>query len=517
MPDKIRKLKISFFLNDRAVSADIFPDDTALKILRARFGLTGTKEGCNEGDCGACTIAIGEMGNGSTAMPGAVLTINGKWEYRAYTSCLLPAARLHGKHVITIEGLAEKDRLHPIQQAMLDHHATQCGFCTPGVIMSLFCLFARNFVPNFVPSQRKLYDALEGNLCRCTGYLSIREAGESLSDTFKLNAGDIKGRILPAYCAKIAKQLESFNKPVEFIEIPKPQEKKCLAYHLPASLEELFDILWKIGETAEYRVICGGTDVMADANVKGAVPKHLVDISQIRGLRFIREEGDKIVIGANTTLTNILESPAVKSRLPLLWASAAQMASLQIRNIATLAGNLAAASAIGDAGTALLALNAVAVLTTKMGERIVPVENFYKGYRQTELCAHEVITAIEVPVINAVWDFQKSAKRSAVDISSVSSGFVAQVEGPVPSAPGRIEGKRIVEARIAYGGVAPTPVLASKTMELLKGKVVDKGLIKRAAQMAESEVTPISDVRGSKEYRGALVRNHLAKHLTKLL
>ena len=163
MTDTIRMMKISFFLNDREVTATIEPGDTALQLLRDHFGLTGTKQGCNEGDCGACTIAIGEWEKGK-----------GKCRYDAYTSCLVPAARLHGRHVITIEGLAAGDRLHPIQQAFLDHHATQCGFCTPGFIMSLFCLFARTAAP----SQHQIAEALEGNLCRCTGYQNIVRAVE---------------------------------------------------------------------------------------------------------------------------------------------------------------------------------------------------------------------------------------------------------------------------------------------------------------------------------------------------
>ncbi|MRR10379.1 xanthine dehydrogenase small subunit, partial [bacterium] len=187
-------------------------------------------------------------------------------------------------------------------------------------------------------------------------------------------------------------------------------------------------------------------------------------------------------------------------------AALSQMASLQVRNAATLAGNLATASPIGDAGTALLALDAAAVLTTKMGERKVPVASFYKGYRQTELCAHELITAVEVPAADAAWDFQKSAKRNAVDITAVSSGFAA-----------RVDGRKVLSARIALGGVAPTPVLARRTMELLAGKTVDAALVAQAAALAASEVEPISDVRGSREYRSALVRNHVVKHLSKLL
>lgn len=489
MPEIVRKNRIAFFLNDREVRAEVFPDDTALEMLRLRFGLTGTKEGCNEGDCGACTVAIGE-------------SRNGKVEYRAFTSCLVPAARLQGKHVITIEGLGTPENLHPIQRAILDHHATQCGFCTPGVVMSLFCLFAKN--PS--PAKGQISEALEGNLCRCTGYLSIMEAGHSLAEKFRLDPGDIKGRILPGYCGDIARKMEHFNQPTELIGVPKPFEKKCLAYHLPDTLDEYFDVIEQINGNSEYRIISGGTDVMVDANIKDAVPGNLIDITHIKELRFIREEAGRIVIGANVTMTEILDDRIIQAKLPLLCSALLQMASLQIRNAATLAGNLATASPIGDAATALLALNAVAILKTRSRERRVPLEDFFKGYRQTALDPHELIKAVEIPIISGFWDFQKSAKRNGVDISSVSSAMTAQTNN-----------RKVTEIRIAIGGVAPTPVLAKGTMEFLQGKSMDTELIEKAARIASSEVTPISDVRGSKEYRNALVRNHVAKHLYKLL
>ena len=490
MPDAIRTMHITFFLNDRKVSAEVLPGETALRLLRERFGLTGTKQGCNEGDCGACTVAIGDWEDGGR-----------KWSYKAYTSCLVPAARLHGRHVITIEGLAVAGALHPIQQAFLDHHATQCGFCTPGCIMSLFCLFSRT--PS--PSPQQIAEALEGNLCRCTGYEAIRDAGRSVAERTVLAAGDIAGRIVPAYCDGVAKQLAGFDQPVGYTEM-KSDGDDCLAYHAPVSLDELFTLLWKIGDCADYRIVNGGTDVMVDANVKGARFKHLVDVTRLPGLRYVRADGPNVAIGANTTLADILDDGTVAANLPLLRATAARMASAQVRNAATLAGNLATASPIGDAAMALLALNATLVLATKMGERTIPVEKFYKGYRQTELCAHELITAIEVPAQTGAWDFQKSAKRAAVDISSVSSAMVA-----------RLDGKTVAEIRIACGGVAPTPVLLTTTMALLQGKQVKGTLVEQAAQAAAAEVAPISDVRGSKEFRGALVRNHVVKHLSTLL
>ena len=488
MEENIQKLAISFFLNGVETEAVIFPDTTVLNLLREQYGLTGTKEGCAEGDCGACTVAVGEIENGKPL-------------YRAYNSCLMPAARLHGRHLVTIEGLAVGELLHPIQQGILDHHGTQCGFCTPGVIMSLFCLFASKTQPDAGDIQT----ALEGNLCRCTGYRSIRQAALSVSEQHRnIPRGGAK-KMLPDYFSAIDEKLKTFNAKVSLIAEQKPAEKNCLAYHRPATLAELFDILTRIGDCADYRLIAGGTDVMVDVNVKGASYKNLVDLSTVEGLRFIDDRGNCVAIGANATLNNIIASPLITAKVPLLRQTASKMASEQIRNTATLAGNMANASPIGDGATALLALGATLVLRDKSGQRKMPIEKFYLGYKKTGLCSHEIIEAIEVPVTNTRCEFIKTAKRSAVDIASVSSALVIELEGAT-----------VKSARLAFGGVAPTPVLAPKTAQFLCGRKLDEETISHAADLAVTETSPIGDVRGGQEFRKQLVRNHVVRHLTAL-
>jgi xanthine dehydrogenase small subunit len=488
MEENIQKLAISFFLNGAEAKAEIYPDATVLNLLREQFGLTGTKEGCAEGDCGACTVAIGEIENGKPV-------------YRAYNSCLMPAARLHGRHVVTIEGLAAGELLHPIQQGILDFHGTQCGFCTPGVIMSLFCLFASKPEPN----SDEIHTALEGNLCRCTGYRSIRQAALAVSEQNRSGPRGGANKMLPGYFSAVTEKLKTFDATVALIAEQKPAEKNCLAYHRPGTLAELFDILTGIGDCAGYRLIAGGTDVMVDVNVKGASYKNLVDLSTVGGLRFIEDHGNCVAIGANATLNDIIASPLITAKVPLLRQTASKMASEQIRNSATLAGNMANASPIGDGATALLALGATLVLRDKSGQRKMPIESFYLGYKKTGLCSHEIIEAIEVPAGGARCEFIKTAKRSAVDIASVSSALVIGLEGGI-----------VKTARLAFGGVAPTPVLAPKAAQFLCGRALDEGTIKRAADLAVTETSPIGDVRGGREFRKQLVRNHVIRHLAAL-
>lgn len=484
----MQNLTIHFFINGRPFSLPVAPGRTALDLIRNGLGLTGTKEGCSEGDCGACTVAVGSLCRGGI-------------EYRAMASCILPAVKLHGKHVITIEGLARGEKLHPIQQAILENRATQCGFCTPGVIMSLFCLFAGNSGP----SAEDINAALEGNLCRCTGYQSIRKAALQVSEDLRRKLL-IAGRdILPAYEAPVRRGLAAIKAGPGTVEIRNGRVAGIRAFHKPGSLPELFRILKRIRSCNQYRLVSGGTDVMVDGNIKGILPENLVDISGITALDGIRLAGGHLSIGANVTLTQLLESQSVVKKLPVLALTASQMASAQVRNAATLAGNLANASPIADGGVLMLALGARLKLASPKGHRSVPIDEFYRSYRKTCLGEREVIERIEVPLDRAHCSFLKSAKRRAVDISTANSAV------KLTFAKGRV-----FAARIALGGVAPVPVLARKAAGFLAGRELTDDAIAQAAELAAAECAPISDVRGGAEYRKALVKNHVAMHLTKI-
>jgi CO/xanthine dehydrogenase FAD-binding subunit len=241
---------------------------------------------------------------------------------------------------------------------------------------------------------------------------------------------------------------------------------------------------------------------MVDRNIKQIFPEHLVDISGIAALDGIRLEGGSLSIGANVTLSQLIESPLVRRRLPVLAQTASQMASAQVRNAATLAGNLANASPIADGGVLMLGLGARLKLASPKGSRTVPIDEFYKSYRKTCLGEREVIARIGVPIDGSASSFLKSAKRRGVDISTANSAVCL-----------KLAKGRVISARIALGGVAPVPVLARKTAEFLAGKKLADDVMEKAAKIAVAECSPISDVRGGEEYRRTLVRNHVARHL----
>jgi xanthine dehydrogenase small subunit len=481
----MQSLIIKFYINGSLCTFPVMPDQTALDLIRNGLGLTGTKEGCSEGDCGACTVALGTLHKG-------------RIRYQAVTSCILPAAKLHGRHVITIEGLAQAEKLHPLQQAILENRATQCGFCTPGVIMSLFCLFSGNQNP----STEEINASLEGNLCRCTGYRSIRQAAFQVADSLNNRLISVGKDVLPGYETRVRRGLTAIKTGPEVLKSGEEEEKRTKTYHSPKSLPQLFSLLKRFKSCRQYRLISGGTDVMVDRNIKRIFPEHLVDISGIAALNGIKQVGRTLYIGANVTLSQIIESLVIGRRLPVLAEAASQMASAQVRNVATLAGNLANASPIADGGVLMLALGAKLRLASPRGVRTVPIDEFYKSYRRTCLADREVIVRLEVPLDGSFHIFLKSAKRRAVDISSVNSAV------KISFSKGKVK-----EARIALGGVAPTPVLARKTAESLAGKKLTEEVMEKAAEMAVAECSPFSDVRGGAMYRRTLVRNHVVRHL----
>jgi xanthine dehydrogenase small subunit len=472
-------LRISFYLNHDFVTADVPAQLSALEYLRGERGLTGTKEVCNEGDCGACTIALGQP-------------VNGRVIYQAVNSCLLPAAKLHGCHVVTVEGLAEGDRLHPVQQAMVDHHAVQCGYCTPGMVMSLFCLF----LDHRQPDAQAIAEALDGTLCRCTGYAAISRAAMAMAERIAAGAWT-DAELRPAYFAPIAPLLESLS----------PAQSAGYGgagYGMPRSLPELFDVMAARGD-ASYALINGSTDVTLDVRFKQRRAARYFDLSRIAELATVSAGADGVTIGANVTLTAILKNAAIGRAYPALAQAISQMCSRQIRNVATLVGNVCCASPIGDSIPPLLVYDAVAVLRSAAGERRLPLAEFFTGYRTTALEKNEIVAALQLPPPSGWSRFEKTGKRRALDIASVNSAMRIVLEGDM-----------IREARLAFGGVAAVPVLAHTACDVLRGQRLSADVIAAAATAAEQEITPISDVRGSADFRRLLARNHVIKHLSSL-
>ncbi|HNX37282.1 MAG TPA: FAD binding domain-containing protein [Candidatus Cloacimonadota bacterium] len=473
--------RIVFFLNGKRISREIPPAETTLDLVTKELGLYGTKCSCNEGDCGACTVVI------ASAREGAIF-------YEAINSCLYPAARLHGKHLITIESLGTPENLHPIQQAMLDFHATQCGYCSPGFVMSAFALFAMR--PK--PTREEIMAALEGNLCRCTGYDSIYKAMEDLATKTE------PGQIVPGWARAVEPELFAFKEPVSY---PTKECETIFAaetYYLPQSLDELTLL---IRENPQHTLINGGTDIMVGVNIQRRKHKVLIDITAIPELRRIGFKADGVHLGACSTYSDLMDSGIVKTDLPWVPELTRLIASRQIRNFGTIAGNIANASPIGDSLPLLLVLDAGLSLYLEGTSRIVPLRDFFTSYKKTLLQPGEIIRDIIVPTANRgeIILTTKSAKRIAVDISAISSALRLAF----------LPDGTIACAYLAFGGAAETAKLSAEFSRIVCMKLEDLD-IPALADAVAAEFTPLSDVRGSADYRHELIRNHLIKYFQEI-
>jgi xanthine dehydrogenase small subunit len=471
-------MNISFYLNRDLVNVSVEPHQNTLTFLRETRGLTGAKDVCSEGDCGACAVALGEFDGQEV-------------RYKVVNSCLLPVARVHGKHVVTVEGLAEADQLHPIQQAMIDEHAVQCGYCTSGVVLSLFCLF----INNPTPSDNEIILSLDGSLCRCTGYASILKAARSLSKAGQSDQSKIR-TIRPIYFDAVADQLRLIN--------PSAGENKD--YIIPHNLKELHSFWDGAANPSEYTMINGDTDIMVGVNLGKQCFHHIVDLSQIEEFTGIAINENHLTIGARATLSDVLNSEEIHRHFPALSEAVEQMCSTPIRNIATLIGNVCNASPIADTVPPLYIYGAVVILASKSGVRRVSLDKWFLGYRKTAILPGEVAIAVEIPISDYHASFEKTGKRKTLDIATVNSALALNLSG------GRIQ-----EAKLVYGGVAAVPFYASKTCDFLREKRATESVVMEASRIVADEISPIGDVRGSAEFRRQLAGNHLIKHFTKLL
>ena len=483
--EQLKCKNITFLLNGKVHNALIPPGMTLLEMLHTTLNLFGTKSTCNEGDCGSCTVLIGKRRGGEIV-------------YQAVNSCLYPAVRIHNKHLITIEGIGRPDKLHPIQEALLDYHGTQCGYCTPGFVMALLALLINH--PH--PEKDDILKALEGNLCRCTGYDAILQAamhlrgkitGETALLTDELLAvEDQIGKMSNLMTDESRENLELFG---------------TVDYQQPKSVNELLTELGKFANREDYGIINGATDLLVQANVGRVFRPHLIDITEITDLNLIVREGKEIRIGPTATLAEIFRSSLIEQYFPMFRKTISLIASEQIRNLATLSGNIGNASPVADTPPVLMTLDAELELTSSAGQRRVKLADFYLDYKKTLLQVGEFISGIIIPIPEEGYcygDFQKAAKRRAVDISTVNSAITI-----------RISEGRIREVRLAFGGVAPYPALAKKTMTFMEGREFSTDWFEEAAEVAVKEFTPISDVRGREEYRQVLIRNQTMNFLNR--
>ena len=443
------------------------PNETLLNYIRTKLRKTGTKEGCAEGGCGACTIVLGELKNNN---------IN----YKAINSCITFLPTLAGKQLILIEDLvSEKNLLHPVQEAMVKYHGSQCGFCTPGFIMSLFSMF-KNY------SRLKdevIKDSIAGNLCRCTGYKPIIKAAKSLNNKNKIDSFHKNKKKTISLLKKIGN---------ESIAIYKKDKK----YFAPRYVSELKKILKK---NINSQLLSGGTDLSLIVTKGRKDINSTIYMNSIRELNYIKKNKEYIEVGATTSLADF--EIYIKKYYPDFNKILKRYGSIQIRNVATVAGNIATASPIGDNLPLLLALDSKVVLQGIKKGKVVPINDFFIGYRKTKLKAGQFIHSIRIPVVDKnIFKAYKISKRFDDDISSVCAAFNLTIEN-----------KKIKNIKIAYGGMAELPKRAINCEKSLLNSSINQEIINKAKNALEKDFSPISDMRASGKYRKIIAKNLLEK------
>lgn len=451
----VKRDTIRFLLGDQPSEIrGVSPTTTVLEYLRTMAGLPGTKEGCAEGDCGACTVVLVEPGP----------------RYRAVNACILFIPSLDGKQLLTVEHLRRPDgALHPVQQAMVDRHASQCGFCTPGFVMSLFALNQTDAAPD----RRAVDEALAGNLCRCTGYRPIADAAMNLP---------------PA--VTVAPDFASLDT-AGTLTI----EHAGQTYIAPRSTDELAEVLLQYpGAT----MVAGGTDVGLWVTKLHREFPVVVALDAVADLTAVNDNGETIQIGAGATYEDALD--VLAARYPDLGLLIRRIGSRQVRNRGTIGGNIANASPIGDMPPALIALGATLVLRRGDARRTVPLDEFFTGYRKTAMVPGEFIERIDVPITTATFRCYKISKRFDQDISAVCAAFVVTVTDGI-----------VRDIRIGYGGVGATPTRAPGAEAALLGQAWTEAIIRNAMTALDQDFSPISDMRASAWYRRTAARNLLMK------
>ena len=456
-------------------------DTTALDYLRQQLALTGTKEGCASGDCGACTIVTARVSSSRTHC----------LEYRAVNACITFAGSLHRQQVITVEHLSQDGELHPVQAAMRDCHASQCGFCTPGFVMSLYALY-RNVQNGLVTADTEhewieiIEHALGGNLCRCTGYRTIVDAALQV----------LRDIAQQALCRRESETIETLRK-LETDNVP--HSGSHLQFFTPADIAQLNQL---IADYPASRLLAGGTDLALEVTQNLSELPVLISLHQVAELTEVQDTGDGWWLGAAVPLTRLIE--VVKSQYPDWARLLYRFGSVPVRNQGTLGGNLVTASPIGDLAPVLLALDAQLIIDGLEGQRRVAIEHFFTGYRTTVMCAGEYLRAVFVPhpaVSNEAHalalKIYKISKRFDDDISSLclAAQLYTTDDGTVST------------ARIACGGMAAIPRRAITAEQALLGQPMSLAAFKQAGRASADDFTPIDDMRASAEYRSRVLKN----------
>ncbi|MEZ4792592.1 MAG: FAD binding domain-containing protein [Gelidibacter sp.] len=457
---------IQFILNNKTIKTALPSGMTLLDFVRYEQRLMGTKIGCREGDCGACTTLVGTLNEDGTQI-----------SYQSITSCISPLGNANGKHIVTVEGTNLQEKLTAAQNAMKDNYATQCGFCTPGFVVSLTGFALSNTEKRI----DKALDAISGNICRCTGYKSIERAAHQLCGNLEYSKFAlpidtlIQKEVIPAYFKDIPNRLKAIQAK------PEPQKNKKAVY--------------------------GGTDIYvqkADNLIDGEV-RNIGFNPELKGIKI---EGDVCKMGAGTTVTDLWNNAELNRYFPNLRKHLKLVSSEQIRNMASFGGNFVNASPIGDMTIFFLALNSDITIQNQDGnERTIALKDFYKSYKTFDLKEGELLKTIQfkLPTKHSKFNFEKVCKRTHLDIASVNSAIHLKMENDT-----------ISEAHVAMGGVYEIPRYLHKTSAYLKGKTINPDVILKANDILQDEISPISDVRGSSEYKRLLGRQLFFAHFTEL-
>jgi xanthine dehydrogenase small subunit len=451
--------------------ANASPTRTLLQHLREDLHCTGTKEGCAEGDCGACTVVIGDLKDG-------------KVELKTVNSCIQFLPTLDGKAVFTVEDLKQPDgALHPVQQAMVECHGSQCGFCTPGFVMSLWSLYLKQEGNSQPPGRKEIDDALSGNLCRCTGYRPIIDAAKRMCELPKVTLGR----------DALLKPLLDLQRSDMFTYTASGQ-----SFYAPRTLAQLAEVR---AANPDACILAGSTDVGLWVTKQMRDLNDIIYLGQVAELKTIGTDGGLLEIGAGVSLNDAYQAICghYPDELSEMWQ---RFASLPIRNAGTLGGNVANGSPIGDSMPWLIALGAHIVLYSSAGERTMPLDDFYLGYQKKDLRAGEFVKAVRVPLPQPDLKFRtyKLAKRFDQDISAVCAAFAF-----------RLDGKTIRDARIAFGGMAATPKRAVATEAALNGQAWSESTLEAAMHALTQDFTPLSDMRASSAYRMKTAQNLLRR------
>jgi xanthine dehydrogenase small subunit len=461
--DHLRNDKTTFLLNETLICTDKPSGMVLLDFVRYHQHLKGTKIGCREGDCGACTLLIGELSGD-------------KLRYRSATSCLTALGNIHLKHVVTVEGL-NGEGLNPLQQAICEEGGTQCGFCTPGFIVSMAGLCLGDGELTYQHARA----AVDGNICRCTGYKSIERALLRVTELLqgKAAATDrlaflVDLGILPPYFRKIRQRLDELS-------------------------ESHF--LREGG-----RFLGGGTDLYVQQH-EAMVNMDIQFLNKQERLKGIWQEGQQCMIGASATVTDLMESSVIQSAFSGFDQYARLISSTPIRNIATIAGNFVNASPIGDLTVFFLALDAKLWLSDGRSIRELPLRSFYLGYKQLNKRPEEYIERISfaLPGPDEHFHFEKVSKRTCLDIASVNTAMLI-----------RVKGERVEDAHISAGGVGPVPAYLEHASAMLKGQPLGEGIILACIKRACTEIAPISDARGTADYKSLLLGQLIKAHFLTL-